>query len=192
MAAHGRVVLVGHGAAIMLRDVPHVLRVRITAPEPIRVRRVRDQQGLADENAAAHLVHDIDHERAARMRFLYRVDLDDPVLYDLTLNSERLTVEACVRIIRETLETHSMQPTEQGLARARDLSLAAEARARLLVDPRTRGLRVGVGANGGVVTISGLVDSEQARDLALRTVGAIPGAVVTNELTIVPRRIPGT
>src|SRR5262245_16368905 len=41
MAAHGHVVLVGHGAAIMLRDITHVLRVRVTAPEEVRIRRVR-------------------------------------------------------------------------------------------------------------------------------------------------------
>jgi cytidylate kinase len=191
MAAHGRVVLVGHGAAIMLRDVTHVLRVRVTAPEPVRVRRVRDQQGLADDDAAAHLVRDIDHERASRMRFLYHVDLDDPFLYDLMLNSERLTVDAGVRIIREALQ--SVAPSPQSLGRVNDLSLAAQARARLLVDPRLRRLRLAVSAVGGVLTVGGMVDAEELRDIALRTVGGITGvAGVTNEIVVMPRRFAGT
>jgi len=40
LAAQGRAILVGHGAAIMLREIPHVLRVRVTAPEPLRAARV--------------------------------------------------------------------------------------------------------------------------------------------------------
>jgi cytidylate kinase len=193
MAAQGRAVLVGHGAAVMLRDISHVLRVRVTAPESLRVTRVRDQQGLAGNDVAGHFVRDTDHERAARMRFLYRVDLDDPLLYDLTLNSERLTVDESVRLVREALQSHIVQPTERSLGRARDLSVAAQARARLFVDPRTRSVRLSVNVADGSLTIAGMVDSEELRDVALQIVGGIPGLVtVSNEIGVMPRRFPGT
>jgi cytidylate kinase len=189
LAAQGRAVLVGHGAAIMLREIPHVLRVRVTAPEPLRAVRVRDQQGLASVDIAREFVRDTDHERAARMRFLYRVDVDDPLLYDLTLNSERLTVEEGARLVREALQSQIVQPTERSLARGRDLSFAAQAKARLLVDPRTRGLKLSVLAADGNVTIAGMTDSEEARDLALQIVRGIPGlATVTDQIVVV--RIP--
>ena len=193
MAVQGRAVLVGHGAAIMLREVPHVFRVRVTAPEPVRIRRVRDRQGLADEGAAGHLVRDTDHERASRMRFLYRVDLDDPLLYDLTLNSERLTLAEGVGLIRQALQSHIVEPTTRSLARAHDLSFAAQARARLAVDPRTRRLRLAVNVVDGRLTIGGIVDSEEYRDVVLQLVGGIPGLVaVDNEIGVLPRRIAGT
>jgi cytidylate kinase len=189
LAAQGRAVLVGHGAAIMLREIPHVLRVRVTAPEPLRAVRVRDQQGLASVDIAREFVRDTDHERAARMRFLYRVDVDDPLLYDLTLNSERLTVEEGARLVREALQSQIVQPTERSLAHGRDLSFAAQAKARLLVDPRTRGLKLSVLAADGNVTIAGMTDSEEARDLALQIVRGIPGlATVTDQIVVV--RIP--
>jgi cytidylate kinase len=194
MAAQGRVILVGHGAAIMLREIPHVLRVRVTAPEPLRAVRVRDQQGLASVDIATQFVRDTDHERAARMRFLYRVDLDDPLLYDLTLNAERLTVEEGARLVREALHSQIVQPTERSVARCRDLSLAAQAKARLLVDPRTRGLRFSIAAADGNVTIGGVLDSEELRDIVLQIVGRISGlAAVTDEITVarIPRRYPG-
>jgi cytidylate kinase len=89
MAARGRVVIVGHGSTIMLRDVPHALRVRVSAPERARVERIRESRGLSDE-AALDLVRESDGERAARMRYLYHVDMDDAFLYDLTINSERV------------------------------------------------------------------------------------------------------
>jgi cytidylate kinase len=189
LAAQGRAVLVGHGAAIMLREIPHVVRVRVTAPEPLRAVRVRDQQGLASVDIAREFVRDTDHERAARMRFLYRVDVDDPLLYDLTLNSERLTVEEGARLVREALQSQIVQPTERSLARGRDLSFAAQAKARLLVDPRTRGLRLSVSAADGNVTIAGMTDSEEARDIALQLVRGISGlTTVTDQIVVV--RIP--
>lgn len=151
--------------------------------------RVRDEQGLASVDVARQFVRDTDHERAARMRFLYRVDVDDPLLYDLTLNSERRTVEEGARLVQEALRSQIVQPTERSLARGRDLSFAAQAKARLLVDPRTRGLRFSVLAADGNVTIGGMADSEEVRDTALQIVRAIPGlAGVTDQITVV--RIP--
>ena len=194
LAAQGRVILVGHGAAIMLREIPHVLRVRVTAPEPLRAVRVRDEQGLASVDIARQFVRDTDHERAARMRFLYRVDVDDPLLYDLTLNSERLTVAEGARLVREALQGQIVQPTERSLAAGRDLSFAAQAKARLLVDPRTRGLRLSVSAADGNMTIGGMVDSDEARDTALQIVRGVPGlAAVTDQIMVVriPRQYAG-
>ncbi len=76
MAARDNVILSGRGSTILLSKVPHVLRVRITAPERVRAQRVEHQQGLTRE-AAADIVRQTDRERAARIKFLYHVDWDD-------------------------------------------------------------------------------------------------------------------
>jgi cytidylate kinase len=187
MAARGSAVLVGHGAAVILRELRQVLRVRITAPEPLRAEYVRRQQGFASDEAALGFVRDSDHERASRMRFLYHVNLDDPLLYDLALNTERVGVEEGVRLIREALQGTIVQPTEASGALARDLSLAAQAKARLLVDPTTRSLRLSVTAAGGDLTVAGMVDSDVSRDAALAILRGIPGAAgVKNEIIVVP------
>src|SRR5438105_13514152 len=51
MAARDRMVIVGHGATIMLRGIEHALRVRVTAPERDRVQRVREEQTLTQNSA---------------------------------------------------------------------------------------------------------------------------------------------
>lgn len=190
MAARGHAVLVGHGAAVMLREVPHALRVRVMAPEPLRAERLRQQQGLTDQ-AALDIVRDTDRERSSRMRFLYHVDLDDPLLYDLCINTERVTVADGVGMVREALQGERLQPTARSLALAGDLSLAAQAKARLLMDPRTRGLRIVVTAAERKLTVSGTVDSEALRAAALEIVRRVPGvADVSDEITIL--RMPRT
>src|SRR5260370_1276479 len=55
MAARDHVVIVGHGAAIMLRDVRHALRVRVTAPERERVERARQRCGVGTRDAGPAL-----------------------------------------------------------------------------------------------------------------------------------------
>ena len=190
MAARDEAVLVGHGAAIILREIPHVLRVRVGASESARTARAQHQQGLAGADAALKLVREVDGERAARIRFLYHVDVDDPLLYDLVIDTDRVSVVDGVRIIRTALEGEFARPSLQSLARARDASLVAQTRACLLVDPTTRGLRPAVTAAAGRVTVAGMVDSHELRERVLAMARAIPGVVgVSDEMVVM--RIPG-
>lgn len=194
-AARGGAVLVGHGAAIILREIPHVLRVRVTAPESLRAMRARQHQGLADEHAALEFVREADRERAARIKFLYRVDVDDPLLYDVVVNTDRISVAGGVRMIRAALQGEFVEPSARSLAVGQDLSVAAQARARLHVDPATRGQRLAVTAAAGRLTVAGTVSSDELRDKVLEMVGGVPGVVaVTDEILVmrIAQRYPTT
>lgn len=185
LAARDGVVLVGHGAAVLLRPLPHVLRVRVTAPEPVRAERVGQAQGLVPE-AALDFVRETDQERVARIKFLYRVDLDDPLLYDLALNTERVTVAEGAALIAQALQVQRCQTTARSRAAARDLSLAAQARARLVRDSETRQLRVSITAADGIITVTGTVESEPARARVLEVVGRVGDADgVVDKITVI-------
>ena len=187
MAARDEAVLVGHGAAIILREIPHVLRVRVVASEALRATRAQHRQGLATGEAALELVREVDRERAARIKFLYHVDVDDPLLYDLVIDTDRVSVVDGVRIVRTALEGEFARPSLRSLALARNASVVAQTRACLLVEPTTRGLRPAVTAAGGRVTISGVVDSDALRDKVIAMARGIPGVVdVIDEMVVVP------
>ena len=185
MAMRDRMVIVGHGAAIMLREIRHALRVRVSAPERERVERVRQAEGLT-ENAALGAVRDSDSERASRMRYLYHVDMDDAFLYDLTINSERVDVDEGVRLMAEALTMQRVQPTEETRVEAMDRAAAALARARLAADPRTRSQRLSIDARGRRLTLRGFADSEEHRKAALEIVRGIPGVIDTVDETVIP------
>jgi len=188
MAARDNVVLAGRGAAVLLRNVRHALRVRITAPERLRASRVEHQQGLTSD-AAVNAVRDSDHDRAARVKFLYHVDWDDPRLYDLVLNTERLNVTESVRLIQSALGAERLQPTPESRADLKDVSLAAHARAALLANPLTRLLHLAVSCKDGHLSVSGMVEGEELRKTAEETVGSVPGAVgVLSEIVVVSTR----
>lgn len=138
MAARDNVVLAGRGAVILLSRIPHVLRVRITAPEAVRAERVENAQGLTRE-AALDAIREGDRERGARVRFLYRVDWDDPALYELVLNTERLTVGRAAGLVQQALADERFASTADGRRTVIELSLAAQAKAAALPGPSEPG-----------------------------------------------------
>lgn len=69
LAARDNVVLVGRGSVFVLQRVRHALRLRITASEETRARRVEQLEGLAAA-AAMDRVRESELERATRVRFL--------------------------------------------------------------------------------------------------------------------------
>lgn len=188
LAARDNVVLSGRGATILLGRVRHVLRVRVTAPADARARRVEEQHGMVRE-AALEFVHEHDRERAARVRFLYHVDWEDPLLYDLVINTARVPVETGVRLVRQTLESRQFAPTPESRQDLVDQSLTAQAKAALLANAATRSLPVYVSCRDAYVTVSGMVQDKADERAVLDVLGALPGSVgVLSEIVVVPRR----
>lgn len=185
MAARENVVLVGRGSVFVLQQVRQCLRVRITAPESLRARRIEQREGLAPETAL-HRVRQSDRELAARVRFLYGVDWDDPLLYDLVINTERMGVAESLSLMRDTLGNERFRTTSDSRAALKDLSLVALARATLLANPITRVRPILVSCSDGVIVLQGTVDSALVWETAEEAVGRIPGvAGVKNEITVV-------
>jgi cytidylate kinase len=185
MAARDDVVLYGRGGAYFLRPVRHALRVRITATEAVRIARVADEQGVGLE-AATQLVRQHDRERALRVRSLYQVDWDDPLAYDLVVNTGDLTAADGAALIGAALRGARFRATPAAQSEIRDRSAAASARAVLIADARTRRiwLREPVCRDGQLV-LQGTADRGELRQLAEELVRGIPGvAAVVNEIVI--------
>ena len=187
MAGGDNVVLAGLSSAIVLRPVPHALRVRADAPERIRADRVQQQQGLTREAALDH-VRQTDHERAARVKFLYHVSVDDPFLYDVVVNTERLTADEGARLLQEAVQQPRFRTSADSQRQIIDLGIVAGAKAAFRASPMMDPGEVFVSANGGYVSLSGAVDGEEGRQLAQEMVEKIPGVTgVLNEIIANPR-----
>src|SRR5919108_559051 len=91
-AEQDNAVLMGRGGQWLLRGIPHVLRVRVIAPFDQRerqwIKRTADMTGeTPTQRAAADFVRRDDAEKSGRMRYLYEVDIADPMLYELIINT---------------------------------------------------------------------------------------------------------
>jgi cytidylate kinase len=164
-------VLMGRGGQWLLRGIPHAVRVRVIAPFEQRVRnwirRTTEITGeTPNQRAAADFVRHDDTEKAGRMRYLYEVDIADPTLYDLMLNTEKLEYEAGGEMIETLVRRPSMATTEAGRRIVADRTLASRVQVALATNPETRRYRITVEAEDGVVLLEGTSALDQALDVA--------------------------
>ncbi|MCL6648596.1 MAG: cytidylate kinase-like family protein [Chloroflexi bacterium] len=98
VAAREDCVILGHGAQVVLKDHPRVLRVFLVAPFPYRVQRVMLEEGL-DRKAAEQKVAQFDRDWRAFFQTQYGIDWVDTRHYDLIINLGRIGQEAAVDMI---------------------------------------------------------------------------------------------
>jgi cytidylate kinase len=97
-AATGEGVILGRAAAIVLRDHPGVLRVRLDGPREARIARAMRLGGTERETAERALQR-LDRTHADYARQFYGVDIHDPSLYHLIVDSTAIHTGACVELI---------------------------------------------------------------------------------------------
>jgi hypothetical protein len=97
-AAGDPLVVIGRGAPVLLRGRPDLLRVFITASMDTRVERWMRRSGKSREEALRDL-RSSDQHRSAYMQTHYKVDWRDVRLYDLVLNTDRMTFAAAALAI---------------------------------------------------------------------------------------------
>ena len=100
--AQGNVVIIGRGGQAVLRGLPDVLHVRLVAPLDLRIKRHGERAGL-DPDAAREVVLRRDQASVDFVRRFYNLDSTDPALYDLVINTCKMTPAAAVELIVQAL-----------------------------------------------------------------------------------------
>lgn len=98
IASSGQVVILGRGSQMILRDMPNVLNVLCVAPPDVRYRRIAERDEIPLEEAKKHALS-LDQARAAFHRKFWKVDVDDPRLYDITVDTCRLSYDLAAEMI---------------------------------------------------------------------------------------------
>ncbi len=175
-AEKDRVVLMGRAGQWLLRGIPHVLRVRVMAPFDLRVKHLGKRLSVQmGEHTNPRMVHDMarrdDTDKAGRMRYLHEVDVRDPALYDIVLNTEKLSIDAAVELIAGVLQRPDMATTPASQQIVADRALASRVQVALATHPETRRYRIAVETKTGVVTLEGTTAMDEAVELARGVVG---------------------
>ena len=182
-------VLMRGGGQWLLRGVPHALRVRIIAPFEHRVKqwikRTAEMTGeTPNQRAAADFVRRDDTDKSGRMKYLYEVDIADPTLYELIINTEKLRHDAVVDVVERLARRPEMATTDEARQLVASRALASRVQVALATHPETRRYRITVEAHGGTVTLEGTA----ALDRAVEVARSVPGVreVKTQQLEIPP------
>ncbi len=100
LAELGHVILIGHGANVVTAKLPHVFHVRLVGTLERRIERVMADRGL-DRKQAREFIEKEDRGRARYLREHFKAEIDDPLLYDLILNTDRISPEQAAALIAE-------------------------------------------------------------------------------------------
>jgi CMP/dCMP kinase len=105
-AQAGDAIIVGRGGQVILSDMPDVLHVQIIAPEAVRVQRLMERMDLSKRQAQEQ-IWQADGDRARYMKHFHHVDWRVPELYDLVINTRKLSVDAISAFLCEAVRQSS-------------------------------------------------------------------------------------
>lgn len=101
IAMHGHALIIGRGGNFIL-DPARGLHIRVVAPLAQRVETICRLRAIPWDESE-RLVHETDDERAEFIRHHFNHDPNDPLTYDLILNTSGIGVEAAVALTERAL-----------------------------------------------------------------------------------------
>ncbi|MBI4725959.1 cytidylate kinase-like family protein [candidate division TA06 bacterium] len=102
----GNVLLVGRGSQVLLSDQPGCLHLRLCAPLEYRIKRVMEKAGVSQKEAREKIAAR-DKSRASYIKDYYQRDWNDPGLYHLTINTQRVAPEIIAALVKQMLNSKS-------------------------------------------------------------------------------------
>ena len=122
----------GFSGHFFLKDIPHVLKVRIIADMKYRIECMMDRERVSEKKAEI-MVNGVDEERRRWSQKLHGFDQWDSRLYDLVINIKKISIDHAVDIIFNTVKLSPFQTTPES-QKIMD-GLVVEANKRLKRDP---------------------------------------------------------
>ena len=117
LAIAGHAILVGHGATVVTANLPNVFHIRLTGSFSGRIERVQKMQNLSFE-AASKFVRAEDRKRAKYLKAHFHARLDDELLHDLVINTNRLSDQDAAAVIAEAAQKFFAKANLEPHARA--------------------------------------------------------------------------
>jgi cytidylate kinase len=177
LAARGNVLIRGWGATYLLRNVPHVVCVRICAPMPDRERVLMERLGLDDAATARREIERNDAAHNGTMQRLFGIDWTDPALYAVVLNTARIRVDECVEHIVQIAQSLAFQETPASRAALNDQLILSKVHSALDQRFGSSMSALGIDAEvaGGKVVLKGALSDQRMIAETVRLMHSISG-----------------
>jgi cytidylate kinase len=102
LAQIGNVILVGRGANIVTRELPTVFHVRLVGSLEKKIGQAQKVFGL-DQKAAASYIKKKDKARKRYVKDNFDKDIEDPLLYHVTINTDLVRHDEAARLIGDEM-----------------------------------------------------------------------------------------
>jgi cytidylate kinase len=186
IAHQGEGILFGHGAQLLLRDFQCALQVRIYSSKSSRIKYLMDHRNMTYE-AAEKMIHKTDNERSSFFQFAYHIDWDDPSLYDLIVNRDKLGEDSAAKLIIEVAQSEAIAACSiAALDSMERMSLLKRVQSEILKNNiSSLELHIEVPENG-VVHITGSINPLESESRLLEVVKRLPGVMEVKSEIVVP------
>jgi len=143
----------GHTGHLLFKGIPNIFRIRIMADMEYRIRAIGDKLKLSREKAKEY-IEKVDAERDRWVRFLYGINWNDPIHYDIIVNLAEVSVGNFTSSLCTVAELPEFSFTPAAIKAIENLRLASRARLKLGMDKRTEDAEVKIRANNGLVNVT--------------------------------------
>ena len=150
----GHLAYLGYSGHLLLGRVRHIVRIRLIAPEEMRIARGQQVLGESMEEARTY-VRRVDQERNQWARWMYGEDLRDPALYDICLNLDRLPADSVCNLLYVIMQEPAFQPTAESIEQVENDYIATQVLAKLVLDSRTSRYEFGATLQKGILQLVG-------------------------------------
>jgi cytidylate kinase len=155
-ALNDRVIIVGRGANFLLQDIPHVLKICLTAPLEKRIERVMLKE-YVDRKTAEWLTEKTDRARAGYIQVNYHKNWYNLKYYDAVFNTDVQPYEQIAKILADALIERDSQATPEARDLLQGRALAARIKAKIATDPRFTVPTLEVTYDGNAIVLRGVV-----------------------------------
>ena len=94
----GDVVIIGRWANVILANIPNVIHVGLLAHRDVRVESIMRLEHFAKEDAQVY-VEELDRARVALTRKYFKSQPDEPTLYHMVLNMDKIQFKTAAEIV---------------------------------------------------------------------------------------------
>jgi Cytidylate kinase-like family len=109
LAELGNVIIIGRAGSIITRHISGAFHVRLVGSKETRIAHVMDYHELNRDDAMEYVRHH-DIGRKRYVKTYYSCDIDDPLLYHLVMNTDRLGYDETARLIADAVHREVTPP----------------------------------------------------------------------------------
>ena len=172
-AIKDNVVIMGRGGNFLLKDVPHVYRIRVIAPMDARIERIMRRESVGKETAL-WLAQKTDADRACFLMAVYGKRWDDAPEYDKVYTLDSQVLDDAVKDVKDALAGRQKKDTGEARKLLEMRALAAKVKAGIATNPKLMVPTLEVSYDGTGIVLRGVTHTpkehkhieEAARELA--------------------------
>lgn len=185
LAKKGNALFFGRGSQLLLNAFDCAFHVLVTGSLKKRIERIMEEKRMSGEDAEK-MIRQSDQDKRGFLRYAFDEDWLNPNLYDLVLNTDKLSIDSAVKILIEAARSDEIKSCGQDSVKSLGkISLQRKVEAALLeAGLSSQYFYVSV-EDPEAVRVYGLVSSSEKKErieAVLRGIAEI--RKITNDLTI--------